>query len=141
MICNYLLIRVSVNCVIEKNGKFLLVKQARSEYVKGKWSLPGGKINQGEKFDDAVSREIEEETGLKVKKIWHIGIIQELPSRTVKHIFKVEAENNDIEFKFDKKEILDVRWFSLQKINLLKSQNKLRGNWVFKAIQITIKQK
>ena len=135
----YLKIKVSVNCIIKKDDKFLLVKQVRPVRAKGKWSLPGGKINNEETFEESVKREINEETGLNVRKIKHIDIIHELPTKTIKHIFSVEVDNkNDI--KFNKREISEVKWFSAQEINLLKTQNRLRGDWIIDAIKTLSKK-
>jgi len=38
-------------------------------FRKGKWDLPKGKLDNGEKMEDCAIREIEEETGLKGAKI------------------------------------------------------------------------
>ncbi len=35
--------------------------------LKGYWSLPGGLIESGEKIEDALTREVKEETGLHVR--------------------------------------------------------------------------
>ena len=64
---NYIVSRISVNCFVKnKNGQFLLVRQARPEHAKGKWSVPGGKIMKNEDFKRAVVREVKEETGLDI---------------------------------------------------------------------------
>ncbi len=123
--------KVSVNCIFEKDGKFLLVQQARPESVRGKWTLPGGKVDQGESFEEAVSREVMEETGLEVVSMHKTGIIHDHPQETVKHIYNIECEISD--FKFNKEEILDVRWFSLDEIVRIKDQ--LRKPWVLSAIK------
>jgi 8-oxo-dGTP diphosphatase len=57
-----------VKCLIEEKGKTLLIKEGlRSSWRPGKWSLPGGKMEENENFLEALARELEEETGLKVK--------------------------------------------------------------------------
>ena len=51
--------------MIFENGKLLLVERAK-EPLQGYWSLPGGIVEAGEKLEDAIRREVLEETGLEV---------------------------------------------------------------------------
>jgi len=62
-----------VGALIFRGDSILLVERARSP-LKGYWSLPGGLIEPGEKIDDALKREVREETGLIVrpKKLFEI---------------------------------------------------------------------
>ena len=46
-----------------RRGPILLVERA-GEPLKGYWSLPGGLVETGERLEEAVRREILEETGL-----------------------------------------------------------------------------
>jgi len=54
-----------VGALIFRRGSILLVQRGRSP-LKGYWSLPGGLIETGEKIEDALRREVLEETGLIV---------------------------------------------------------------------------
>lgn len=56
----------AVSAIIVQNGRILLVKRG-VEPNKGLWSLPGGSIEPGETTDEALTREVEEETHLKVE--------------------------------------------------------------------------
>jgi len=56
---------VGVGGVVVRDGKALIVKRAH-EPRKGEWSLPGGLLELGESLQDAVRREIKEETALDV---------------------------------------------------------------------------
>ncbi len=56
---------VGVGAVIVRDGTALIVKRAH-EPRKGEWSLPGGHLDLGESLEDAVRREVKEETGLDV---------------------------------------------------------------------------
>jgi ADP-ribose pyrophosphatase YjhB (NUDIX family) len=57
---------VGVGGVVVRNGRVVLVRRAKAPRM-GEWSIPGGMLELGEKLRDGVAREIEEETGLKVK--------------------------------------------------------------------------
>ncbi|WP_437591894.1 NUDIX hydrolase [Sorangium sp. So ce1000] len=62
--------RVAVGAVVLDRRpdapRVLLVKRARPP-LEGSWSLPGGRVEPGERLADAVVREIREETGLEVR--------------------------------------------------------------------------
>jgi 8-oxo-dGTP diphosphatase len=48
--------------------KVLLIRRAQ-EPLKGEWSLPGGVVELGETLEEAVRREVLEETGLAVEVV------------------------------------------------------------------------
>lgn len=50
----------TVGVIVEKNGKILLVKRLNRPN-KGWWSVPGGHVEKGETYEEAVEREAEEE--------------------------------------------------------------------------------
>lgn len=51
----------------DQDGKVLILKRStESKTNPGKWELPGGKVNQEESFDQALVREVYEETNLKI---------------------------------------------------------------------------
>jgi mutator protein MutT len=52
--------------LIFEGGKILLVERGQ-EPLKGYWSIPGGIVESGEKLEDAIRREVAEETGLDVE--------------------------------------------------------------------------
>lgn len=51
--------------VIEQ-GKALLIRRG-GEPLKGQWSIPGGTLEVGETLEEGTRRELEEETGLRVR--------------------------------------------------------------------------
>ena len=54
------------------NNKILLIKRGTVVF-RGYWALPGGKVEAGETVEQAVIREVGEETGLKVEILRKIG--------------------------------------------------------------------
>jgi ADP-ribose pyrophosphatase YjhB (NUDIX family) len=57
---------VGVGAVIVRDGALLMVERGRPPRV-GEWAVPGGKVRWGERLEDAVVREVHEETGLVVE--------------------------------------------------------------------------
>lgn len=66
--------RVGVGAVVLEGDCVLLVQRGRPP-SQGKWSLPGGLVHVGERLEDAVRREIEEECGLTVRILDVCGVI------------------------------------------------------------------
>ncbi len=57
-------ITLTVDAIIPVEGKIVLVKRKNPPY-RGYYALPGGIVEYGERVEDAVLREAEEETGIK----------------------------------------------------------------------------
>jgi len=66
----------TVDAIIQKNSQILLVKR-KKEPFKGYLVLPGGFVNEGERVEDAVKREIKEETSLDIELIDILGVYSE----------------------------------------------------------------
>lgn len=66
--------RVGVGAVILDGDRVLLVKRGRPP-SQGKWSIPGGLVHLGERIEDAVRREVEEECGVRVRVLDLCGVI------------------------------------------------------------------
>jgi len=59
---------VGVGAIIFKRDRILMAQRGK-EPLKGWWSLPGGALELGEGLQDAVRREVLEETGLEVEPV------------------------------------------------------------------------
>ncbi|MCP8969798.1 NUDIX domain-containing protein [Ectobacillus ponti] len=55
------------------DGRWLVVKKKYGG-LKGKWSLPAGFVNAGETVDQAVQREVLEETGIETELVGMLGM-------------------------------------------------------------------
>jgi len=80
---------VGVGALIICDGKILLEKR-KGEPGKGKWSVPGGLVELGERVEDAVIREVKEETGLDVAEPELIDVVDNI----------VRDENGGVKYRF-----------------------------------------
>lgn len=71
--------QLAASAVIFREGKILLVRRAR-EPGRGRYSLPGGRVEWGETLEQAVHREVAEETCITIAIIGLAGIRQVLPA-------------------------------------------------------------
>lgn len=66
-----------MGALIFEGDAILLVERA-GEPLKGYWSLPGGLVESGELIEDAVRREVREETGLLVELLSRFDIFERI---------------------------------------------------------------
>lgn len=72
----------AVLCYINKENEYLLLLKSRGRFGEGFWNAPGGKIEPGEKPEDAAKREVFEETGLRVVELVSAGSLKFYFGRT-----------------------------------------------------------
>jgi 8-oxo-dGTP diphosphatase len=64
-----------VVCYIRDRGRVLLQHKAPGRFGAGRWNAPGGKMADGESPEQAVVRELREETGLTVGELRDHGTV------------------------------------------------------------------
>lgn len=76
--------QVAVKAVIKNaDGKFLIVREGE------RWQAVGGRLEKGEKLEDGLKRETQEETGitdLEIGKVIHVDEWFAKPEGELKHI-------------------------------------------------------
>ncbi|MBW1974772.1 MAG: NUDIX hydrolase [Deltaproteobacteria bacterium] len=68
---------VGVGGVVLKGDSVLLVKRGKPPAA-GKWSIPGGLVKVGESLTMAVKREVLEETGITVKPVGIVAVLDRI---------------------------------------------------------------
>ena len=91
--------RAAVDALIMIEGKLVLVKRGHEPYL-GLHALPGGFVEVGERTEDAVRREVLEETGLQTKVTSLFGVYSS-PDRdprghTISIVYEVERTGGDM---------------------------------------------
>ena len=130
---------IIVGGVIEKNGKFLLVQEAK-EKCRGKWNIPAGHLDSNENIFEGAKREVLEETGCKVELTGILQIGNRVSENDV--LMSVIFSTNLLEENiiYDKSEILDVKWFSYEE--LLNMKDEIRSyDLIINSISALIENK
>ncbi|MCK4592555.1 8-oxo-dGTP diphosphatase [Candidatus Parcubacteria bacterium] len=102
-------------CIIHQHPKILLGMKKRG-HGEGKWNGFGGKVEQGETIEEAAKREMREESGIGIKEMNKLGIVefeyQDGSGNMEVHIFYVK------EFKGSpaESEEMKPRWFDINEI-------------------------
>jgi len=109
-------IRLAVDGVILHKGRLVLVQRAYEPY-KGKFALPGGFVELGEKTEEAVVREAHEETGLKTAVKRLLGVYS-APKRDPRgHVASSVYELKVLGGKLKKNdEVASIKLFPLNKV-------------------------
>jgi 8-oxo-dGTP diphosphatase len=99
---------ITVDAVILKENKIVLIKRRNAPF-KEYYALPGGFVDYGEKVEDAVIREVKEETGLKTKIEKLVGVYS-APDRdprghTITIVYKLNITGGKLRSGDDAKEI------------------------------------
>ncbi len=108
--------------LLKKDGKILLLKRhPNSKTNPNCWELPGGKVESGEDFDDAIIREFNEETGLSIELNDLLGAVQEdFPhKKTIALIMNVDISSKNPEVKISEEHV-DFKWVKMEEIKDLK---------------------
>jgi 8-oxo-dGTP diphosphatase len=74
--------KVAVGVVVDMAGGIVLCRRNHEPQI-GRWSFPSGFVDAGEIVEEAAAREVEEETGLKVRIDRLLGVFSDAGNRTV----------------------------------------------------------
>jgi ADP-ribose pyrophosphatase YjhB (NUDIX family) len=71
---------VGVSTAVFRNGRVLLAQRAVGSLA-GLWSLPGGRLEFGERLIDCALRELDEEVGVRAEIVDFAGIVEVMPRK------------------------------------------------------------
>ena len=108
---------VAVAALVFKGNKVLLVKR-KSPPGEGRWSLPGGCVEVGERLEDALRREVLEECGIEIS-VGQLVAVTDVIERDGKGTrfhyvildFSAEYAGGELRPSTD---VSDADWFSLE---------------------------
>ncbi len=101
--------------IVRRPGQVLLTRKA--EWPEGRYSLVAGFLDFGECLEEAVEREVLEETGVRIRNVRYVGSQGwPFPSQLMTGF---TAEYVDGEVVVEEKELEDARWFDVDKLPAL----------------------
>jgi len=106
---------VAVGGVVLRAGRVVLIRRGQ-EPLRGRWTIPGGRVEPGELLSEALRREMREETGLQVRVGELLEVVEsvlrgadgELQYHCVIHDFLCEAAGGELRAGGDALEIAEV---------------------------------
>ena len=115
---------LAVDGVIIKDNRILLIKRKNDPY-KEKWAIPGGFVEYGERTEDAVLREVKEETGLEAKIDKLVGVYSDPKRDPRKHVVSITYLLKDISGKEKEgDDAKEARWWGVNKLPELAFDHK-----------------
>ena len=105
--------------LVENNNKYLLICEASNKW-RGRWFLPGGRVEKGEEPDHAAVRETKEEAGcsIVVKGLFFFRCISSFLKNKMHLFYNADPLDNNIK-TYPDKHSLEARWFTIEEIRKL----------------------
>lgn len=103
--------------VQNEEGKYLLIKRADKEKIEhcGNWECPGGKLEEGESFEEAAIREAKEEVNLDIEIIKTVKKFDK-EGETIAIVFLGKPSKTDVKIS---EEHSEHGWFSHKELKSL----------------------
>ena len=125
-------LRVRVNGVLIEHDKLLMVKHQSLGSAGFLWNVPGGGMEFGQSAEEALQREFEEETGLRIE-VCDFLFVHELlvrPLHAIELFYLVEKTGGELvkgidpEMQKNNQIIEDVRFMSWKELEEMAAENK-----------------
>ena len=123
--------------VVNPNGEVLIV---RSVKWNDKFTVPGGHVELGERAEDAIKREVKEETGLDIESVELLLVQQAIyPEDYYRHehfiFMDYLCQTRNSEVKLDGRELQEYSWMKPEEALKLNMEEYTR-NFVTKYLMV-----
>lgn len=115
---------VVLAAVIERDGRFLMTRRLKGTHLAGTWEFPGGKCDPGERHEDCLARELDEELAVRCAIGEEIFTVEhEYPERTVRlHFHRATLLDEPVPQLGQ-----EMRWVARGELRLLELPEANRG--------------
>lgn len=107
---------VGAQCLITCEEQVLLI---RHTYGCQLWTVPGGGVQPGEKPEEAICREVDEEVGIGLDSVRSLGLFHGNADYRRDTVYAFTAQASSHAYTIDPGEILEARWFPVQALPAL----------------------
>ena len=132
---------VAVKAIIYHQGKFLIVLKSKQEDINpNTFDIPGGRIRFGEKLEDALKREVIEESGLKIKPLGIIDawtLVKGGNFQLIGITYACEALTSDVRLSFEHS---SFEWLDPKNKTIMEKYPKWLSGSIKKALKIINEQ-
>lgn len=122
---------VAVHALVRNNeNKVLVTKRAKcNDYMPLKWDIPGGTVEEGETVEEALIRELKEETKIDIKPIkliYAYSNLSQLPTRqTIQLVYTCEFRDGAVILNREEHE--EYKWVEYSELKHMDCIAFLRG--------------
>jgi len=114
---------LGVSVLVQRGGKVLLVRRARPPLANA-WALPGGRVIAGEPLVAAAAREVMEETGLAVRELARLDVVEIIEGDpqgdvTWHYVLVVFSATADDEAPVAGDDAAEARWMPIDELSRL----------------------
>lgn len=122
----------TARCVLAATDTYLLVMhRSWRGKPRGRWGLPGGRIEYGESPDVAIHRELKEELSVRDQTLLQIG---DFSYKDAQHrVYGAELVGSV--GRIDRAELADIAWLTISDVADLVEQDKLHAGFELDAIE------
>jgi len=140
---------VVVECAIEHENKFLIIKRPEGSYAGGLLAFPGGKVEEQDSATgrnillQAVTREVFEEVGLKLEDppqyVTSSYFIDQKGNAIIDNIFHCKLTKTKININASEREVPEYYWLTYEEIQAAKNSPEWLKSYMKEISQLSKK--
>lgn len=128
----------SSGALVVYRGKILMIKRDNNPKISNpnKWAVPGGRVEKGESFNQALERELQEEINVVPKNYIFCGIFKFINDNVKRAIYFVRLSDKEYKKVRLGNEGQEIDWFSPEEIERIETATEIKNLFAKYKMQI-----